>query len=89
MSNSDDWQSASMAAATDFAVQCAQLYSRPPASEPKLVGIINTLMTELWDRNFSQDEIRTAFQAALDDMPRYAAGEERRSNLDQKPFTHF
>nr|WP_250814276.1 hypothetical protein [Neorhizobium tomejilense] len=53
------------------------------------MGIINTLMTELWDRNFSQEEIRTAFQAALDDMPRYAAGEERRSNFDQKPFTHF
>ncbi|MCQ1780409.1 hypothetical protein NOJ05_24615 [Neorhizobium galegae] len=89
MSDSDNWQSASLAAATDFAVRCAHLYSRPPSSEPTLVGIINTLMTELWDRNFSQEEIRTAFQAALDDMPCYAAGEERRSNFDQKPFTHF
>jgi hypothetical protein len=61
MSNSDDWQSASMAAAKNFAVQCAQLYSRPPASEPTLVGIISTLMTELWDRNFGQGEIRTVF----------------------------
>jgi len=36
-------------------------------------------MTELWDRNFSQSEIRTAFEVAISDMPRYAAGEERRS----------
>ena len=36
-------------------------------------------MTELWDRNFSQSEIQTAFEAAISDMPRYAAGEERRS----------
>jgi hypothetical protein len=43
------------------------------------MNIINTLMTELWDRNFSQQEIRTAFQAALDDMPRYTAGVDRRA----------
>ncbi len=89
MSDSDDWQSASLAAPTDFAVRCAQFYSRPPSSEPTLAGIINTPMTELWDRNFSQDDIGTAFQAALDGMPRHAAGKERRSNFDQKPFTHF
>jgi hypothetical protein len=38
--------------------------------------MINTLMTELWDRSFSQSEIRAAFEAALADMNRYAAGEE-------------
>jgi SOS response regulatory protein OraA/RecX len=40
---------------------------------------INYLMTELWDKGFSQSEIREAFNAAVADMPRYAAGEERRS----------
>jgi hypothetical protein len=42
--------------------------------------IINCFVTELWDRNFSQSEIRTAFEGAVLDMPRYAAGEERRSS---------
>jgi hypothetical protein len=32
-------------------------------------------MTELWDNGFSQSQIRTAFQAAIRDMPRYTAGE--------------
>ena len=36
------------------------------------------LMTELWDRGFSQTEIREAFEAALVDLPRYAEGIERR-----------
>jgi len=39
---------------------------------------MNCLMTELWDQFFSQTEIRNAFNEALDDMNRYAAGEERR-----------
>jgi len=39
---------------------------------------INYLMTELWDRGFSQSEIRFAFGEALADMPRYTAGEEVR-----------
>jgi hypothetical protein len=37
------------------------------------------LMTELWDRGFSQSEIGEAFESALIDMPRYAPGEERRT----------
>ena len=41
--------------------------------------MINYLMTELWDHGFSQSEIRSAFMDALDDMNRYASGEERRS----------
>jgi hypothetical protein len=35
-------------------------------------------MTEFWDRGFSQTEIRNAFAAAMDDMNRYAGGQERR-----------
>jgi hypothetical protein len=43
------------------------------------LGVVMTcLMTELWDHYFSQSEIRAAFTAALDDMNRYAAGQERR-----------
>ena len=34
-------------------------------------------MTELWDKGFSQSEISRAFEGAIADMPRYAAGEER------------
>jgi hypothetical protein len=40
--------------------------------------LMNYLMTELWDNGFSQSEIRASFRGALDDMNRYAAGEERR-----------
>jgi hypothetical protein len=90
MSGNDDWQVSSLSAATDFATRCAELCSSYPSfGKQPLIGIINTMMTELWDRNFSQNEIREAFQAALDDMPRYAAGEERRSSVSKKPFTHL
>lgn len=41
--------------------------------------LVNYLMTELWDHGFSQSEVRSAFEAALGDMDRYAAGVERRS----------
>ena len=44
-----------------------------------LLQAITCLMTELWDKGFSQTEIREAFTGAVTDMPRYAAGEERRS----------
>jgi hypothetical protein len=43
-----------------------------------LDAAVNTLMTEFWDRGFSQTEIRNAFAAAMDDMNRYAGGQERR-----------
>jgi hypothetical protein len=83
----DIWQGLCLAAAAGFASRCAELYSQKPSSEPPLTGIINTLMTELWDRNFSQTEIRDAFEAAIRDMPRYCAGENRRSVISTKPFT--
>ena len=67
-------------AAVEFGAECALLrdLNAYPDRSP-LDEIINTLMTELWDRRFGQTEIRTAFEAALADMNRYAAGEERRS----------
>jgi len=74
------WEGQSYEAAYKFALQCAVLAACNPYNKATpLSGIINTLMTELWDRNFSQTEIRTAFEEAVRDMPRYAAGEERRS----------
>jgi hypothetical protein len=82
----DIWQSLCLKAATEFASRCAELYLQKPHAEPPLIGIINTLMTELWDRNFSQTEIRNAFDAAMRDMPRYCAGEDRRSTVSIQPF---
>lgn len=35
-------------------------------------------LTSLWDRGFSQSEIRNAFERAVAEMPQYTAGEERR-----------
>ena len=69
-----------IAAAYDFGEQCANFRDRNgyPDIVP-LETITNHLMTELWDRGFSQIEIRAAFEKALLDMNRYAAGEERRT----------
>ena len=71
------WECGIDDAAVDFARHCAALYMENPNSEPLLERIVNTLMTELWDRGFSQGEIRSAFLTAVEDMVRYAAGEER------------
>jgi hypothetical protein len=80
MSGEEDvpWEGQCLEAASAFGLRCDELYSRNPYSEVPLRSIITTLMTELWDRGFSQSEIRTAFEEAVSDMPRYAAGQERR-----------
>jgi hypothetical protein len=72
------WEGQCLKAAEDFASKCAELYSSNPYFEVPLESIINTLMTELWDRGFSQSEIRSAFEKAVADMNRYAAGKDRR-----------
>ena len=88
MSEEEPWERQCNDAAYDFGLKCAVLVKSNPYNLPgPLNGLINTLMTELWDRNFSMTEIRSAFEAALKDMPRYAAGEERRSVTTNKPFT--
>lgn len=67
-----------------FAAECAKLReTRPAADEDELQHAIQNLMTELWDRNFSQTQIRSAFQAALDELPGYAAGHESRSEEER------
>lgn len=74
------WEGQCYDAAYEFGLRCANLVAWNPYKEAApLDRLINTLMTELWDRNFSQGEIRAAFDRAVEDMPRYAAGAERRS----------
>ena len=63
-----------------FADQCRKLHKSNPYDLVALDHIMNALMTCLWDKGFSQTEIRTAFDGAISDMPRYAAGEERRGD---------
>jgi hypothetical protein len=63
-----------------LSVTLKELHQENPWPEhPVLPQAINHLATELWDCCFSQTEIRTAFQEAIEDLPRYAAGEEVRS----------
>jgi hypothetical protein len=65
--------------AADLAVRSRRLREmNVSVSATALEQVVNTLMTEFWDQGFSQSEIRAAFTAALDDMNRYAAGQERR-----------
>jgi GH24 family phage-related lysozyme (muramidase) len=78
------WEGQCADAAYDFALRCARLATQNPYQQDTATSlryIIGTLMTELWDRNFSQGEIKQAFEEAIAAMPRYAAGEERPSEL--------
>ena len=76
----DAWQSKSADSVWRFGQEIEALHrTNPWPDQPLLPQAINSLMTELWDVGFSQTEIREAFEAAVADMPRYAAGEERRS----------
>jgi len=74
------WQSRLHDVIWQFGEDIAALHrANPWPAQPLLPPAINHLMTELWDKGFSQTEIRNAFEAAVADMPRYAAGDERRS----------
>jgi len=67
------------AVAAQLAVRCRGLRETNSATGADALGfVMNYLMTEFWDQGFSQSEIRTAFEGALGDMNRYAAGDERR-----------
>lgn len=74
------WEGQCDNAAYAFGQQCRDLKKSNPYDLIALDRIINTLMTELWDNGFSQTEIRSAFEHALADMSRYAAGLEKRSD---------
>jgi hypothetical protein len=81
------WEGQCADAAYEFGLRCANLVARNPHSvDVPLNFIINCFMTELWDRNFSQSEIQTAFEEAMKDMPHYA-GEERRSSISTELIT--
>jgi len=76
----DAWQNQFHDVVRKFGEDLSDLHrGNPWPDHPLLSQAINHLMTELWDKGFSQSEIREAFNAAVADMPRYAAGEERRS----------
>jgi len=66
--------------AHDFAEEVRRMCNENPSklADP-LTKIMNDTMTELWDRGFSQTEIRQAFLGAIGDLDRYAGGKERRS----------
>jgi hypothetical protein len=80
----DDKTQQALSKATEAAFvlgeQCAKYRDGPTFEGIKPLGsIINSLMTELWDQQFSKTDIREAFESAIQDMDRYAAGQERRS----------
>ena len=76
----DAWQAKASDAVWRIGQELKALHRTNPWPDlPLLPRAINHLMTELWDGGFSQTEIRDAFNAAIADMPRYAAGEERRT----------
>jgi broad-specificity NMP kinase len=79
--NEDDrWQDRWMAEVQNLGDALGSMRTTNPWPDvPLLPAAMNYLMTELWDRGFSQTEIREAFEAAALDLPRYAAGVERRS----------
>ena len=80
------WEQSCADVAYDFGLRCAVLAAENPYNiAAPLSGIINNLMTELWDRNFSQSEIRAAFLDAA--TSRYAAKEERRSRTSAELAT--
>lgn len=80
MTEEPSWEAQRDSAAWAFGQQCRDLKKSNPYDLIALDRLINTLMTELWDNGFSQTEIRSAFEQALADMPRYAAGLEKRSD---------
>ena len=72
------WEGRCSSAAYEFALLCKELKDSNPYDQPALMNIATTLLTELWDRGFSVSEIKASFDRALLDLPRYAAGEDRR-----------
>ena len=75
----DEWQSRWLDAIYQLVSSLKELeQTNPWPEQPLLPQAMNYLMTELWDRGFSQTQIRQAFEDAVSDMPRYAAGDEVR-----------
>lgn len=65
--------------ASDLATGCRKMQADHPNQATSTMDVvIGDLVTELWDQGFSQTEILRAFQTAMDALPSYAAGHERR-----------
>jgi hypothetical protein len=58
-------------------------YGKDAGLGPVLDQIMLHFVIELWDQGFSQREITAAFKAAVSDLPRYAAGEDRRGDKER------
>ena len=84
------WEGKCIDAAYEFGFRCASLSSQNPYGgiEP-LDLLIGALMTELWDRNFSQSEIRSAFEKAMDSLPGYAIQERRSATSTELVITDW
>jgi hypothetical protein len=85
------WEGQLTDASWAFGVRCRELrdsypYGADARSTPVLEQIMLHFVTELWDQGFSQTEIASAFKIAVADLPRYAAGEDRRGDrgIDDK-----
>ena len=74
------WSTNVIETAHDFAEAVRRICNENPSklADPQ-TKIMNDTMTELWDRGFSQTEIRQAFLGAIGDLDRYAGGKERRT----------
>jgi hypothetical protein len=81
--DSNPWEGRTSSAAYNFGIECAKLRDSNPYDLPALTEIMTTLATELWDRGFSQTEIRSAFHTGADLLIRYCAGEERRGDRER------
>ena len=76
----DAWQMRFSKEVSKFASTLSDLKENNPwPDNSALEAAMVYLMTELWDRQFSQTDIRSAFQGAIDQLPGYAAGSEIRS----------
>lgn len=75
----DEWQTRLYEASHRYGLALRELQETNPWPEhPVLKIAINTLASELWDQCFATTAIRTAFEEAAADLPRYAAGQEVR-----------
>jgi hypothetical protein len=73
----------------EFAAKCAELRdSNPAGNVVALDDIMIYLATELWDRGFSQSEIKASFDQAITCLKPYCAGEERRGDRERAPSSN-
>lgn len=75
----DAWQIKNGLLVQAFARGLVRQHLTNPFEEYAVINeLLNDVMTILWDHGFSQTAIREAYENAVEDLPRYAAGQERR-----------